>query len=328
MIVDTHNDLLTEIAHFDHEEAPFARRWQDQLAAGDVGLQVCPVFVDRGRIPDGALAQALRQVSACHRAVAESGSILITTREDLRERERSQRLGLMLSMEGVEPLGTDPALLDVFHRLGVRMVGLTWNDRNAFADGAGESGPGGLSRLGRELLARMCDLGIIVDLAHASEATFWDILELVGDAPLVVSHASCRTVFDSPRNLSDEQLKALAERNAVVGIMAHPLVVDPAAPTLDRFIDHIEHALSMMGPRHVGLGSDFIRQVALSGAITESGNALLPGDMVLEDSIEGFEGPADYPRLTAALTSRGISGETLQDISSTNFLRVFETALP
>jgi membrane dipeptidase len=328
MIVDTHNDLLTEIEFFESEERPFERRWREQLRRGGVGLQVCPVFVGRERLPEGALRQALRQVAACHRAVRESDAVLVRTRDDLVGLDPERRLGLMLSMEGAEPFGHDPVLADVFWELGVRMVSFTWNDRNAFADGAGESTAAGLSRLGRELLDRLVGLGVILDLAHASENLFWEVLERSAGAPVIVSHASCRAVYDTPRNLSDGQLRALAERGAVLGLMAHPLVVDPARPTLERFIDHIEHAVSVMGAEHVGLGSDFIRQVALSGAIGDPGNALLPDGMALSDAVEDFEGPADYPALAAGLRARGYDGDRLAGILGGNFLRVFAGALP
>src|SRR5207249_3634216 len=119
-----------------------------------------------------ALAEALAQTTAFRRAVRQAGERVawVRTHEDLDA--LGDRVGLMLSLEGCEPLGSDPELFDVFWELGVRMVSLTWNRRNAFADGAGEPAHGGLSARGRELVARLVELGAIVDLAHASERTF------------------------------------------------------------------------------------------------------------------------------------------------------------
>lgn len=329
MIVDTHNDLLTELEFFRGEEAPFEARWLRQLRDGGVGLQVCPIFVDRERLPDGALRQALLQAVAFHRALRQSGSVFVASRADLDRLDQAGGVGLMLSMEGAEPLGANPELLEVFWQLGLRMISLTWNDRNHFADGAGEAGSGGISRLGRELVATVARLGMMLDLAHTSSSTFWDALELAPDGcTVMVSHASCRAVYETPRNLADDQLRALADRGGVLGVMAHPLVVDPARPTLDRFIDHIDHAIDVMGVEHVGLGSDFIHQVATSGAIPHPGNALLPAGMKLSDAIEDFVGPADYPHLQDRMRDRGYTESDIAAISGGNFLRLFQRALP
>ena len=120
-------------------------------------------------------------------------------------------------------------MIEAFWALGVRMVGLTWARRNAFADGSGEPSPGGLSRLGQELVDRLLALGCAIDLAHASERTFADVLDRTDDgAALIVSHTCCRALRETPRNTSDDQLRAIAERNGVAGIMALASAVDPA----------------------------------------------------------------------------------------------------
>ena len=118
--------------------------------------------------------------------------------------EAGERIGLMLSLEGVECFGVETWPADVFHALGVRMAGLTWNRRNAFADGAVEDG-GGLSRLGRELVDRLVSLGVVLDLAHASRGAYAEILERAGGAPVICSHGACRAVHETPRNLDDDR---------------------------------------------------------------------------------------------------------------------------
>jgi membrane dipeptidase len=231
-------------------------------------------------------------------------------------------------MEGAEPLGYDPRLIEVMWDLGVRMLGLTWNRRNPFADGAAESGAGGLSRLGRELVARCADLGIVVDLAPASERTFWDVLEADASPAVVVTHAACRALLDHPRNVSDVQLRALAERGGVLGMMLHPLVIGRDAPTIDRAIDHFDHAVEIMGPNHVGLGGDFTRQVAQALGYVGPPDALLPAGMAIDAAIDGLAGPEDYPNLVDALRRRGYDGPVLEAVLSRNFMRFLHAALP
>ena len=255
--------------------------------------------------------------------------MLVRTRADLEEVERGERIGLLLSMEGVEPLGASADLIDVFWELGVRMVGLTWNRRNAFADGLGEERPGGLSQRGRVLVARLVELGVAIDLAHASEPTFWDVLERSGDAPVLVSHAACRAVFDTPRNLSDEQMRAIAARGGVLGMMALPLVVDPTEPTVERLVDHVEHALEIMGRDHVALGGDFIRQLVHAGIVAPAPpDALLAPGATLDEALEGLAGPEDYATLVEAIRSRGLGDDVVGAITWRNLARLVRSALP
>jgi membrane dipeptidase len=231
----------------------------------------------------------------------------------------------VLSLEGCEPLGADPESIEIFWLLGVRMVSLTWNRRNAFADGCTEPPGGGLSTLGRELVDRLVALGVAVDLAHASERTFEDVLDRTGDAPVLVSHAGCRAVHDIPRNLSDDQLAALAERDGVLGVMLIPFAVgDP--PTIDHAIDHVEHAAAVMGDGGVALGGDFIRQVHDATGGGRPDPTLPPG--VLAQAVEGLAGPQDYGAFVDALRRRGWDGERLDGLLRGNLLRVLRRALP
>ncbi|HET6600731.1 MAG TPA: membrane dipeptidase, partial [Gaiella sp.] len=216
MIADAHVDLLMELAYRERrldETNVFAETWLPLFERGGVGLQVCAVYVDVTVQPEGSLREALSMVAAFQNALRENaGRVMqVTSAADLDAVEAGERIGLMLSLEGVECFGVETWPADVFHALGVRMAGLTWNRRNAFADGAAEEG-GSLSRLGRELVDRLVSLGVILDLAHASRGVFAEVLERVGSAgaPVLCSHGGCRGVFDTPRNLDDDQLRALA----------------------------------------------------------------------------------------------------------------------
>ena len=223
--------------------------------------------------------------------------------------------------------GYDVGSADAFWELGVRMVGLTWNRRNQFADGLGENSDGGLSNLGRELVARLDELGTIMDLSHASPRTFQDVLELV-QGIVVVSHAGCRALLETPRNLSDDQMQAIAERGGVVGMMAIPGAIDPGVRTLDRFVDHVAHACETIGVDHVGIGGDFVQQLLASGAVR------VPADVVLAEGaetafvIDGLAGPADFQNLVEVLARRGFTDSERDAVLAGNWLRVLGEALP
>jgi membrane dipeptidase len=331
-IVDAHNDLLLEVAYrgMRHgEPLAFTRHWLPHLQQGRVLLQVCPLYADIAVLPESALREVLGQAAAFERAVRESDGQIVAVKaaSDLELALNEDRIGLMLSLEGAEPLGYDVWMAEVFWSLGVRMISLTWNRRNPFADGAAESGEGGLSELGRQLVDACMELGMVIDLAHASERTFWELLERAEGAPIVVSHAACRTVFDHPRNLSDEQLHGLAREGGVMGVMLHPIAVDSNEPTIDRVVDHIDHAVQIMGIDGVGLGSDFTQQIVRTVGWVPPSDSLLPASMKPDAAIEGLAGPQDFPNLVAALERRGYEGERLQAVLGQNLLRTIRQAL-
>jgi membrane dipeptidase len=322
VIVDAHNDLLVELVHRRAEERPFERHWLPLLDRGGVGLQVCPIYTVDQQEP---LPAALHAAAAFHRALAEHPDRIAQVRRaaDLDD----PRLRLLLSFEGVEPLGEDPDLIDAFWHLGVRMVGLTWNARNAFADGLGVEDDRGLSALGQRLVDRLVELGMLIDLAHASPRTYDAVLaRLPPQAVVLVSHAGCRAVHDHPRNLSDDQLRALAERGGVLGIMCLPITV--GSESIEGVVDHVDHAVELLGLEHVGLGADFIRQVSRATGNEPIRGGLLPPGMAPDAAIDDLEGPEGFPNLVAALRRRGFDGERLDAILGGNLLRLFRRALP
>ena len=322
MIVDAHNDLLMELVHRRAEERPFERHWLPLLDRGGVGVQVCPIYTVGEEVP---LREGIRAATAFHRALAEHPDRLVQVRTaaDLDD----ERLRLMLSLEGVEVLGSDADLIEHFWQLGVRMVGLTWNARNPFADGLGAEDDRGLTPLGEELVDRLVELGAMIDLSHASTRTYADVLEHApAHATILVSHAGCSGVHDHPRNLSDEQLQALAERGGVLGIMCLPITV--GSESLERVVDHVDYAVELLGIEHVGLGADFIRQVNRATGGEPIVGGLLPPGMASDAAIEGLEGPDGYPNLVDALRRRGYDGERLDAILGGNLLRLFRQGLP
>jgi membrane dipeptidase len=294
-VVDAHGDLLRDLALRRREPNPFSRHRLGTLRAGVVRLQLCPVHVALAHLPEGGLRGALEQIAAACRAVEENRetTMLVRTRADLDELMAGEKLGIVLSMEGTEPFGDDPAMADVFWHLGVRVFGLTWNRRNPFAAGTTE-GAGGLSPLGRELVHRLFARGAVLDLADASEQTFADVLALAPrPGAVLVSHAGCRAVQDFPMNLDDERLRELAGAGGVLGVMAPPLATGPSDPTVEPVLAHILHAVATMGADAVGLA-----------------------------------GRDHYPNLLEALERNGLRPDAVAAVAGGSFLRLLRAALP
>src|SRR5262249_2711364 len=172
----------------------------------------------------------------------------------------ANKMGLVITMEGVEPLGTDLDLLRVFYELGVRSIGLTHARSNAAGHGgvfaASGSSPEGLKRFGRDGVRECEKVGVIIDLAHSNPTGFDEVLSIATKPP-IVSHTNVRRYYDIERNISDEQIKMIGERGGIIGI--NSVLVSPREEesTMDRYIDHMEHVADLIGINCVGIGFDF-----------------------------------------------------------------------
>jgi membrane dipeptidase len=168
---------------------------------------------------------------------------------------------------------------------------------------------------------------VIVDLAHASPRLFDECLETY-EGRLLVTHAGCRAVNDTPRNVSDEQLQALADRDGIFGLMLHPIAIDPVSPTIERVVDHLEHAASVIGPERICLGADWIKRLHELMPAPAPPDGLIPPGLPAGATIAGLSGPEHYPALVEALRGRGWDEERLEGLLSRNLLRFLREALP
>jgi len=303
-----------------------------EMRRGHVGVCIATLigrYVPEGRnlpgwhSPEIAWAMTQGQL-AWYRAMEARGEItLITTAAQLREvvgRWNSETcektpIGYVLSMEGADSI-LSPAHLEGAYRAGLRAIGPAHYGPGRYAPGTGATGP--LTALGRSLLVQMEQLGIVLDVTHLTDEAFWESLDLFG-GPIWASHNNCRALVDAPRQLSDAQLRALFERDAVVGVvmdawMLHSnWVVGHTRPkdvglTLQRVVDHIDHICQLAGScRHCGIGSD------LDGGY---GRNQCPMDLA---SI------ADVRKLGELLAKRGFSLADIEAIMHGNWLRLLNS---
>jgi membrane dipeptidase len=308
-MADCHDDLLMGVVHQQErgQRDPFGDFWLPQLREGGVVLQVLPIYTEEQFIGEGALRRALRFVETAWQIADRHADdvALVTTARELRTAIDGGRIALILAFEGMEPVAHDVDLIDSFWRLGVRMASLTWNRRTMFADGLGESATGGgLTTLGRAAVERMEALGMIVDVSHLSDAGFEHVAS-VARRPFVASHSSCRAVHGHPRNLTDEMLRAVVASGGFACMNAYGGFVGDEAPDVSAYVDHIEHAVAVVGADHVGLGCDFVADIFVQLDPIVSGILLEPHQL---GTIEGLERPADLAGLGPLLVER--LGET------------------
>lgn len=237
---------------------------------------------------------------------AGPGVRLALTAGDIREAHTKGQVAVLINMEGAEAIQGSLPLLRNYYRLGVRMMGLVWNHRNEVADGAAEEGSGGgLTKFGREVVLEMNRLGMLIDLAHITAPGFYDVLEL-SDQPVLFTHGNCRNLWDHARNLTDDQIKALADKGGVFGISFVDGFMGKSGTSLATVANHIDHVVQLLGNAdHVAYGSDF------------DGCTPPPG----------LENVTKLPDLTAELLRRGYSEADLEKILGGNYLRVFSQVL-
>lgn len=304
LVVDLHCDTLLDVAAKRRDIRDRSTQGSidlPRLREGGVAAQVFAAFIHPREQARGA-ARAYELIAAFDRMLEENSQSLgkVTRAHEIGALHRAGRIGAILSLENGDALEGNLANLEPLYQQGVRMMSLTWNPSNALADGAVEQVHGGLTALGREVIGQMQALRMIVDVSHLSVQSFWDVLGAV-QGPLMASHSCAAALQPHPRNLTDDQLRAIADAGGVVGVNFYPVFL--GQPTLDRLLEHIDHLVEVMGPAHVGLGSDFD---GFTGQVA------------------GLEDVSKLPNLTAGLLARGYPREAIIQLLGGNVLRVFE----
>jgi len=304
IVFDGHCDTLLAVLTGKRRLGERSSEGLPRMREGGVTAQIFAICTCSGHLPGGPLKQALRMLDAFYRELEDNPDslVLATSATDIERAKREGRVAAILGLEGAEPLEGDLGVLRMLHRLGVRVVGLTWNRRNQAADGVNEAG--GLTNFGVALVRELNRLGMVIDVAHLAPAGVRDVLEL-SEAPVIASHANAYALCPHRRNLTDEQLEAIAAKGGVVGVTFVPRFVAEGGEgaSLGRLLDHIDHVAKVAGIDHVGLGSDF--------------------DGFADRPMAGLEDVTKLPNVTAGLLGRGYSPAEVQKVLGGNFLRVF-----
>jgi membrane dipeptidase len=330
VVVDGHSDLVVDIyrRHRRGETAVFRTVHAEPLRAAGVDVLMLSTGGDapaQNVGSDDPLWCTLQRIQSVHKEAAESGDLvaLCTTAGDVERTVSAGKLALLMMIEGGRPLRDDVGMVELYHRLGIRSIQLTWNSRNLLGDGCAESETGGkLTRLGKAVVKAMNRLGMVIDLSHASEATFYSALE-TSQAPIIVSHANARAVCGHIRNLTDDQIRALARQGGVIGACLFPRFIDPEWPSMERLLDHVDHIASLVGAEHISLGPDLI-DYALDIFLPElrgyAQGTLYGNDFQFPDDLKDVTA---LPLMTAGLRRRGWTAGDIAKVMGGNLLRVY-----
>jgi len=275
------------------------------------------IYVEDVFLPELGLRVALDQVVELTQEVEECDDLmLVTSKNDMDKALKEEKIGILISLEGAEPIVKDLNLMEVFYKLGVRGLGLTWSRRNFVADGSYFGDPeegirGGLTPFGVELVKKAEELGIFLDISHLNDEGFKDMLKYT-KKPFIASHSNCRSINNIRRNLTDEQIKELGSRGGVIGINTYTSIVsqNKKEQTVEKTCDHIDRMLEISGEESVGYGFD------LCGLFYD-----------VEEQIDVLKDHKESLKITAELLKRGHAEETVKKIIGGNFFNFYKKML-
>src|SRR5579859_4346691 len=355
IVVDTHDDTTQRFLDGDFDLLPRNRSGSidiPRMKEGGVGAIFFSIWIPSKITGPDAVKHALDQIDAVREQARKHPKemALATTAAEVREARKNGKIAALMGVEGGHMIASDLSVLRSFAALGVRYMTLTHSGNDEWADSSTDKAAhNGLTEFGKDVVREMNRLGMMVDISHVSDKTFYDALE-VSKAPLIASHSSCRAICDAPRNMTDQMIKDLAAKGGVIQINYHigflsqefrdaerkdPSINEAIAkeiknrcsddndeacqliegdkitreyvaagklPKVDytKIIEHIDHAVKLVGADHVGLGSDF-------------DGANMP---------YGMEDATMIPKITEALLQKGYSESDIRKILGENTLRV------
>jgi membrane dipeptidase len=321
ILIDTHNDIPSfTIDGADIANAPKNHTDIPRLKQGGVGAVFFSVYVSSKYVEGNHSAnRALQMIDTVYTDILHrypKDFSLALTAADIERAHRQHKIAGLLGIEGGHAIEDSPRLLRDYYRLGVRYMTLTHTNTNSWADSSGDMNkPGvehhnGLTPLGKEIVHEMNRLGLMVDISHVADKTFYDALE-TSQAPLIASHSACRALTNVPRNMTDDMIKALAQKGGVIQVNFYCNFISqksadapkgaPVRATLADVVAHIDHIKQIAGIDAIGIGTDF-------------------------DGIEcapiGLDDVSKFPNLTRALLEKGYSPSDIKKIYGGNTLRL------
>ncbi|MCJ8005879.1 membrane dipeptidase [Lederbergia wuyishanensis] len=260
-VIDLHCDVLYKIweskGTLNFKDSPELDTNKERLMNGEVKVQCFAIFIPPELKSEEQFQAALDQIDYFYTQVLEKNPNFVHIRNwDEILNLKSHEIGAILSLEGVDCIGNDLHKLSILFHLGVRSVGLTWNFANLAADGVWEPRGAGLTSFGKEIVKFNNKYKLFTDVSHLSEKGFWDVMELANFP--IASHSNSKSICNHPRNLTDEQAKALFQKNGLIHVVYHPpFVTQNDIAYISDLIRHIDHFCSLGGNGQIGFGSDF-----------------------------------------------------------------------
>jgi len=331
LVFDVHSDISCEVVrrHYYGEKNVLDKIFYPALKAGGVDALWISTPAHIMHYPSyhgNYLEAGMRTMDAMLTEIGECCSHfqLAISAAEVEQAKRDQKIAVLLGFEGAEPVESELGKLRNFYRLGLREIQLTWNYRNNVCDGIYEQRNAGLTEFGRAMIHEMNRLGMLIDTSHVNSRGLEEALE-ASEKPIYMSHTSAKALVDHPRNITDQQARAIAEKDGVIGVCFLPQFVAKENATVEHVLDHLDHFVNLVGSEHVGLGPDFIdyclevMRSALKGRAYDSGETF--------DYPIGVEDTTKLLNITRGMVARGYGDQDIENVLGRSMLRLMERVL-
>lgn len=318
MIFDCHGDIWTDVTvkRMKGQKDVIKNMHLDRFKEGNMIGGIFVIWVDppHDKNPQARTLEIIEHMST---EIMDNLDILkiVKNVKDFDQAIEEGKLAIVMGMEGLSGIGTRVNLINALYLLGVRHMSLTWNEENTLATGVKGNPNRGLTEKGIEAVKLMEKLGIIIDTAHSNDKTFWDIYENT-TGPIINSHSNARALCNVPRNITDDQIRAIAERGGLIGLNSFNefVHVDRDKQDVHHLLEHLDHMVDVAGIDHVGFGFDFFHYL--------KGDTI---DSFVEDTnigTKGLQTVAQVPAFIDMIKSRGYTDEDIEKLSYKNFRRI------
>jgi membrane dipeptidase len=326
-IFDAHADIWSDVVvrRSRGEREVFRNCHLEKFKKGGVSGGIFVMWIDPpfDQNPEHRLAEIIK---AAQEELEEASGLLhlVRSASDFETAAALGKMPVVWGVEGLSGIGSDLEGLEALYELGIRHMSLTWNEANTLATGVKQDPDRGLTTLGFEAVRQIEALGILLDVSHLNEKSFWEVMS-AASKPLIASHSNARTLCDAARNLTDEQIKGIASTGGIIGINSYRdfIDLDPARQTIERFVDHIDYIVSLVGVQHVGLGYDFcdyIEENLIQGGVSDASRTTAPDTL-------GLETAEKASAVLNHLQQRGYKESDIEKIAGGNFVRLLKNCL-
>ena len=280
-------------------------------------------------VSDATWDATLQRTETALEKIEKCPHLMLATRaEDFKSAKAQGKIAMMLITQAVDMISNDLKRVGIMHRLGFRILGLCYTFANLVGDGCGERRNAGVSFLGRELIAAVNELPMMLDVSHSGHQTSLEAVELAR-APCV-THGNAYAITANDRNKKDEVLKIIAAKGGVIGLCGLPRAVHHPDPTLDHMLDHLDYLVKFMGAEHVGLGLDYVEGYKDAGVVlpqSRRNRTLRPDifgsvdDFLNQDYPRGLENVRKAPNLTQGMVERGYDDKKMRWVLGDSWVR-------
>lgn len=320
MIFDGHSDIWTDVTkRFLSGESDILRKYHlNKLKEGKISGSIFVIWIDPP-YTDDPFARSMVIIDSIKKEMeyCKDSAVLAKSYSDIEKALKENKFYILIGMEGLSTVGENLDLIDFYHDFGARHASLTWNEENALATGAKGSPDRGLTALGKKAVKKINQKNMLMDVSHLNDKSFWDVIN-VTDKPIIASHSNCRSLCGVPRNLTDDQLRKIAESGGLVGINSFNEFVhkDTDKQNIEMLVRHVSHMAEVMGTDHIGIGMDycdFLDDSSMSSFSSQETSYTV-----------GLEDASKTYNIVTELKKAGFSEDEIEKVAYKNFHRIIK----